>query len=156
MRGDTISALICDAHGDVNELLRQCIERTWSHDLFDIGPGSLEHYGIVGDGFPEIVDPVGFARRHDVVVNGAHFGAGVGVFDEAEQRHEYLQGQCQVLRVRAKEGHSLQNFARSKSTPSRPRKKSNSCRALKGLGFSRAAKLFDSCHPEPSVDALAR
>ena len=41
----------------------------------------------MGEGLPEIIDPVGFARGHDVVVDGADFGGGVGVFDEAEEGH---------------------------------------------------------------------
>src|SRR2546422_244456 len=39
------------------------------------------------DGFPEIIDPIGFARNHDVVVNRAYFRAGVLIFDESECRH---------------------------------------------------------------------
>jgi len=42
----------------------------------------------VSDGFPEIIDVVGFARDHDVVVDGFDGGAGVLVFDETERRHE--------------------------------------------------------------------
>src|SRR5258708_25481965 len=43
---------------------------------------------IVRDGLPEIVNPIDFARGHDVVVNGAHFRGRVCVFDEWERGHE--------------------------------------------------------------------
>jgi len=42
---------------------------------------TLEHDRIVRDGLPEVVDPVGLAGGHDVVVDGADFWAGVLVFD---------------------------------------------------------------------------
>src|SRR5713101_6661168 len=50
------------------------------------------------DGFPEIIDPIGFARGHNVVVNRAHFRAGVLVFDKSECGHENLQNQDCELR----------------------------------------------------------
>ena len=43
--------------------------------------------GIVRQRFPEIVDPVRLAGGHDVVIDGPHFRAGVGVFDESESCH---------------------------------------------------------------------
>src|SRR5713226_2029792 len=43
----------------------------------------------MSDGLPKIVDPVGFTGGHDVVVDGADFGACVFVFDEAEGGHEF-------------------------------------------------------------------
>jgi len=30
---------------------------------------------------PEIIDPVRLAGGHDIVIYGAHFGAGIGIFD---------------------------------------------------------------------------
>ena len=84
---DAIVTLIGDADGDVDQLFRQRVKRSGGHDLLDIVPGALERGGIVGDGLPEIIDPVGFASGHDVVVDGADFRGGIFVFDEAEGRH---------------------------------------------------------------------
>src|SRR5207237_10013716 len=38
-------------------------------------------------GLPEIIDPVGLAGGHYVVVDGAHFGGSVFVFDESQGSH---------------------------------------------------------------------
>src|SRR5258708_25122062 len=42
---------------------------------------------MMGQHLPEIVDPVDLAGRHDVVVDRAHLGARVGVFDHRHARH---------------------------------------------------------------------
>jgi len=81
VRRDAVAALVRHADGDVDHLLGQRIERARSHDLLDRFPGALQRDRIVGQHLSEIVDPVGLARRHDVVVNGAHLGTGVCVFD---------------------------------------------------------------------------
>ena len=91
VRGDAVVAVVGDAYGDVDELLGEWIERAGTHDLFDAFPGALQSGGVVGDGLPEIVDPIRLAGGHDVVIDGANFGAGVCVFDEAKGGHEVLQ-----------------------------------------------------------------
>src|SRR6266850_1589563 len=89
VRCDAVVAVVGDADGDVTEFFGKRIERAGRHDSFDAFPSALEERGVVGDGFPEIVDPVGFTGGHDVVVDGADFGACVLVFDEAEGGHEF-------------------------------------------------------------------
>src|SRR5216683_6187621 len=91
VRGDAVGTVVGDAHGDVDHFLGEWIERARGHDLLDAFPGAFEQGGIVRDGLPEIIDPIDFARGHDVVVNRAHFRAGVLVFDESECRHENLR-----------------------------------------------------------------
>src|SRR6266478_6404474 len=98
VRGDAVSAVVGDAHRDVDHFLGEWIERARRHELLDAFPRALEQCGIVGDGLPEIIDPVGFARGHDVVVNGAHFRASVTVFDESECGHENLRNHDCELR----------------------------------------------------------
>src|SRR6266536_505045 len=97
VRGDAVSAVVGDADGDVDHFLGEWIERARRHDLLDAFPGALEQGGIVRDGLPKIIDPIGFARNHDVVVNRAHFRAGVLVFDESECGHENLRNcECEL------------------------------------------------------------
>ncbi len=91
VRGNAVVAVVGDADGDVNQFLGERIERARSHDLLDTFPGALEQNGIVGDGLSEVVDPIGLARGHDVIVNGAHFRACVLVFDQSEGGHEGLR-----------------------------------------------------------------
>src|SRR6266571_2152500 len=91
VRGDAVSAVVGDAHRDVDHFLGEWIERSRGHNLLDAFPGPFEQSRIMRDGFPEIVDPIDFARNHDVVVYRAHFRAGVLVFDESECRHENLR-----------------------------------------------------------------
>src|SRR5215469_14722647 len=88
MGGDAVLAIVGDADGNVEQLLRECVKRAGSHDGFQIFPGAFEENGIVSDRFPEIVDVVGLASRHDVVVHGFDLRAGVFVFDEPKSRHE--------------------------------------------------------------------
>src|SRR5690242_9757266 len=87
MRGDAVAALIRHAHRHVEHLLGQRIQRPGRHDLLDRFPGALERRRIVRQRLPEIVDPVGFPRGHDVVKNRAHFRTGVSIFDQAGCRH---------------------------------------------------------------------
>jgi hypothetical protein len=44
----------------------------------------------VSDGLPEIVDPIGLARGHDVVIDGANFRVRVCILNEAKGRHAIL------------------------------------------------------------------
>jgi|HubBroStandDraft_2_1064218.scaffolds.fasta_scaffold29752_6 hypothetical protein len=85
---DAVVAIVGDADGDVEEFLGEWIDCAGSHNGFEGFPGALEEDGIVSDGAPEIVDVVGFASGHDVVVDGFHFGAGVLVIDETKSGHE--------------------------------------------------------------------
>lgn len=85
--GDAVLTVVCDADGDVEKFFGKGIEGARSHDLLEAFPSAFEKSGIVGDGLPEIVDVVGFARGHDVVIDGFDGGAGVGVFDEAKGGH---------------------------------------------------------------------
>ena len=91
VRCDAVVAIVSHTDGDVQEFLGQRIERAGTHDLLDAFPSALQCGGIVGDGLPEIVDPIGLARGHDVVVDGANFGACICVFDEAKSGHLILQ-----------------------------------------------------------------
>lgn len=88
VRVNAVLAIVGDADSDVEKFLGEWIEGAGAHDGFQVVPGALEESGIVRDGFPEIVDVVGFASGHDVVINGFDRGAGVFVFDEAESGHE--------------------------------------------------------------------
>ncbi len=90
VRGDAVVAVVGDAYGDVDQFFGERIESAWAHDLLETFPGAFEQGGIVRDGLPEIVDPVDFARGHDVVVNGADFRRSVLVFDQSECGHEGL------------------------------------------------------------------
>src|SRR5204863_935001 len=45
----------------------------------------------------EIIDPVGLASGHDVVIDGPHFSARVFVFDESQGRHAVSYGQSSTL-----------------------------------------------------------
>jgi hypothetical protein len=85
---NAVLAIIGDADGDVEELFGERIERAGIHDGFQIFPGALQKNGVVGNGFPKIVDVVRFARGHDVVVDRFYRWAGVFVFDETESGHE--------------------------------------------------------------------
>jgi hypothetical protein len=87
MRVNAVLAIIGNADSDVEEFLGERIESAGSHDGFEIFPGALEESRVVSDGFPEIVDVVGFAGSQDVVVDGFDGRAGVLVFDEAESGH---------------------------------------------------------------------
>ena len=88
VRDDAVVAIIGDTDGDVEKFFRERVEGAGSHDGFKAFPGALQEHWVVGDGFPEIVDVVGFARGHDVIIDGFDGGAGVFVFDEAESGHE--------------------------------------------------------------------
>lgn len=82
MRSDAVAALIGRAYRKIDQLLRQRIQRSGRHDLLDAVPRPAECGRIVRQRLPKIIDPVRFARSHDVVEDLAHFGAGVSVFDE--------------------------------------------------------------------------
>ena len=87
VRGDAVVAVVGDADGDVNQFLGERIERARAHDLLEAFPGALEQGGIVRDGLPEIIDPIDFARSHNVIVNGTDFRACVFVFDQSKGGH---------------------------------------------------------------------
>src|SRR5215469_12441131 len=87
MRSNAVAALIGDADRDVDHFFGQRIERTGSHDLLDVLPGAFQSGWVVGQSLPEIIDPVGLAGDHDVIVYLAYFGRGVLVLDEAESGH---------------------------------------------------------------------
>src|ERR1700724_3349676 len=109
VRSDAVFALVRYRNGDIDHFFGERIERSGSHDLLDFFPSALEHDRIMRDRLPEIIDPVGFARGHDVVVDGAHFGAGVVVFDKAKDRHAVLREKrfrCQISGVRKNRGGS--------------------------------------------------
>src|SRR5437879_1569491 len=66
---DTVPAAVRGAYRKVQQLLGQRIERSRTHDFLDVGPDTPEGARVVRDHLPEIVDPVGLAGRHDVVVD---------------------------------------------------------------------------------------
>ena len=88
---DAVAALVADTDGNVDQFFRKRIKRARRHDLLNVLPRSPERSGIVGQRLPEIINPVGLPRRHDVVVDGANFGSGVFVFDQAQRGHSCLQ-----------------------------------------------------------------
>jgi len=94
--------MVRDRDGNVDQFLGERIERPGSHDLLECLPRSASADRIVRDRLPEIVDPVGLARGHDVVVDGADFGGGVGVFDKANMDMRFSK-RCQVLGLRSQE-----------------------------------------------------
>src|ERR1700694_4864283 len=81
VRSNTVPTAVRGAYRDVQELLGQRIERSRTHDFLDVGPDSLEGPRVVREDLPEIVDPVGLAGRHDVVVDRPHFRCCFAVFD---------------------------------------------------------------------------
>ncbi len=82
MRSDAVAALIRNADGDVDQLFCERVERAGAHDVLDAFPGSAQGGWIFRDRFPKVVDGIGFARRHDVIEDGAHFRARVRVLDQ--------------------------------------------------------------------------
>ena len=84
---DAVLAIVGDAYGDVNEFLGEWVNSARTHDGFQIVPSASQQRWIVSDGFPEIIDVIGFACGHDVVVDGFHFWDGVLVFDQTESGH---------------------------------------------------------------------
>src|SRR6202521_5846268 len=81
VRSYTVPTAVRGAYRDVQELLGQRIERSGTHDFLDVGPDTLEAPRVVREDLPEIVDPVGLAGRHDVVVDLPHFRCCYAVFD---------------------------------------------------------------------------
>jgi hypothetical protein len=96
VRSDAVVAIVGDADGDVEQLLGEGIERSGPHDLLDAFPGALQCGGVVRDGFPEIVDPIGLARGHDVVIDGAYLRARVCIFNESKCGHEFLRNSFEL------------------------------------------------------------
>jgi hypothetical protein len=88
VRSDAVVAVVGDADGDVEQFLGERVESAGSHDGLEAFPGALQKNRIVGDGFPEIVDVIGFARGHDVVIDSFDGGTGIFVFDQTESGHE--------------------------------------------------------------------
>ena len=62
VRSDAVVAVVGHADGDVNQFFGERVERAGRHNLLDALPGALKQSGIVRDGLPEIVDPIGFAK----------------------------------------------------------------------------------------------
>ena len=85
--GDTVAAIVCHTHGDVNEFFGERVDGTGSHDFLEAFPRTFQEPGIVSDGFPKIIDPISFAGGHDVVIDGANFRIGIVIFDERKCRH---------------------------------------------------------------------
>ena len=85
MRRDAISALVTHANGYIDQLFGQSVDGAWRHDLLAVFPGTLQGCGIVRQSLPEIIDPISFAGRHNVVINRPHLGAGIVVFNESKR-----------------------------------------------------------------------
>ena len=90
MRGNAIVAVVGNADRHIDEFLRERIKGARSHDLLDAFPSAFKTGRIVGDSFPEIVDPIRLARGHDVVIDGANFRACFFVFDKSKGRHVFV------------------------------------------------------------------
>src|SRR5215470_5600002 len=75
--GDAVVAAVGRAHREVDHLLGERIEDARRGHLLDRLPGAAQRGRMVGEGLPEIVDPVDLASGHDVVVDGPHLRAGV-------------------------------------------------------------------------------
>src|SRR5580704_12369671 len=86
---DAIGTAVGHAHGEINHLLGHRIERARRHDVFDALPGALERRRIVRKIFPEIVHVFDAARALDVIIDGADFRRGVGMFDGPRNGHEF-------------------------------------------------------------------
>ena len=54
---------------------------TGAHAVEEGGVRPLQRHGVVGEVLPEIVDVAHAPGGHDVVVDGADLGRGVGVLD---------------------------------------------------------------------------
>jgi len=81
--GDAICTAIGDAHGEIDHLFRQRIERARRHDFFHARPGAREQRRIVRQIFPEIIDVIDLPRPLDVIEHGADLRTGVAVLDRA-------------------------------------------------------------------------
>ncbi len=89
MTGDAIAAAIGNAHGKIDHLLRQGIERARRHHFLHARPGARKQRRIVRQIFPEIIDVIDPPRALDVVEHGADLRTGVAVFD-GYSRHCFL------------------------------------------------------------------
>ena len=87
--GDAICTAIGDAHGEIDHLFRQRIERARRHDFFHARPGAREQRRIVRQIFPEIIDVIDLPRPLDVIEHGADLRTGVAVLDR-RSRHRSL------------------------------------------------------------------
>ena len=82
VRGDAILAAIAGAYRQVQQFLGQGIQGpTGRHDFLDVAPQATQGHRIVGQHFPEIVDPVRAPGPHDVVVDRPHVRRCRVVFD---------------------------------------------------------------------------
>src|SRR3990170_6853138 len=72
MAVDAVPAAIRYADDDVDQLLGQRVEHPRRHDRFDPVPGTLQKLRLDRQRLPEVVDPVGLSRRHDIVVYLTH------------------------------------------------------------------------------------
>src|SRR3990170_6458195 len=72
MAVDAVPAAIRYADDDVDQLLGQRVEHPRRHDRFDPVPGTLQKLRVDRQRLPEVVDPVGLPRRHDIVVYLTH------------------------------------------------------------------------------------
>src|SRR5450759_1991964 len=84
--GDAIGAAIGGADRQIDHLLGERVERARRHDLFDAFPGALERHWVARQVFPEIVHVRHVSGFLDVVIDRAHGGWGVGVFDGVHDR----------------------------------------------------------------------
>src|SRR5437762_83012 len=111
-------AAIAGADREVDQLLGQRVERARRHHLLEAQPGAPQSRRVVCQRLPEIVDPVGAAGRHDVVIDGADLGVRFIILDQPHHRHF-------ALLATAPGGATP---ALLSSTPSRPDRKRPSIR----------------------------
>lgn len=101
VRRDAIAALVSGADGHIEQFFDERIERARAHHFFHALPGTAQRDRIVGEGFPEVIDPVRLAGGHDVVIDGAYFRGSGFVFNKSESCHRspdhlnsFVQPEC--------------------------------------------------------------
>src|SRR5579863_6127080 len=83
VRYDTIIATIGHADRQIDQFADERFHFAGAtHDFFERRPGSRERRGMIGNGFPEIVDFVCLAGGSDVVKDFPHQSAALFIFDK--------------------------------------------------------------------------
>src|SRR5262245_47889041 len=88
VRRDAVVAAVGGADGEIDHLLRQRIQHARRHHRLERFPRAPERGRMTRERFPEVVDPVGLARGHDVVVDRAYLTARLRVLDHLHGCHD--------------------------------------------------------------------
>src|SRR5882757_3676767 len=92
MRRDAVLATVRHADRHINEFFGERVERARAHDFLRICPHTPQRRGMMRQYFPVVVDPIGFAGGHDVVVHGANLRRRVRVLDGRRGRADCAGG----------------------------------------------------------------